>query len=431
MKIAVLGAGVAGLAAAHHLAEQAEVTVFEARDRAGGNIRTGELDGCRVEWGPNGFLDNEPATLELVRELGLEKHLVAADHAAERRFVWRAGRLRELPRKPQGFLTSSCLPLGARLRAIGEPFARRAPAGDESVYDFACRRLGRGFAEILVDGMVSGIFAGDPRRLSLRSAFPKLHALETEHGSLIRGAKGRGFGPPGRLTSFDGGMQTLIDALANRVDIRYEHDLDRLPEGYDQVICALPAPRAAVTLGGNLGRLLGQIPTAPMAVVALVFPRAAPIPRCFGFLAPHGQGLRILGALCDSSIFPGRAPEDRHLIRVMVGGRRDPEIVDFDDQPLLDLVLDDLRRAWGVLPSPRAHLIIRHRLGIPQYEIGHAALLDQIAAVCPPTIRLAGSSYRGVALNACVREARLWSPEAGSPEAGSPEAVAEAAPLGT
>lgn len=412
MKIAVLGAGIAGLTAAHRLAECADVTVFEARHRAGGNIRTGDLDGCRVEWGPNGFLDNEPATLDLVAELGLTDRLVTADAAAERRFVWRAGRLRELPRRPHGFALGSCLPLGARLRALGEPFARRPPGGDESVHDFACRRLGRGVAEILVDGMVSGIFAGDPRRLSVDSAFPKLRALEARYGSLIRGAKGRGFGPPGKLRSFDGGMQVLVDALAARVDVRYGHALDALPAGFDHTVCTLPASRAAAILPRRLGALVETIPTAPLAVVALVFPASAKVPRCFGFLAPHGQGLRILGALCDSSIFPGRAPEDRRLVRVMVGGRRDPAAIDLDDDRLVDLALGDLERAWGLMPAPRAHLVIRHRAGIPQYEIGHAGLLEAIAAVCPPTLRLAGSSYRGVALNACVREARDWTPHA-------------------
>ncbi len=256
MKIAVLGAGIAGLTAAHHLAHhpagRAEVVVFEARDRVGGNIRTTDLDGCRVEWGPNGFLDNEPATLELVAELGLEARLLPAGQSASERFVWRAGRLRALPATPQGFLTSSCLPFAARLRALAEP--------------------------------------------------------------------------------------------------------------------------------------------------------------SFGFLVPHGQGLGILSALYDSSIFAGRAPADRHLVRVLIGGRRKAAAVDLDDQHLLDLALRDLGRAWGPLPPPRAHGIARHPLGIAQYERGHARLLREIETHCPPHLRLAGSSYRGVALNACIKEARSWSP---------------------
>ncbi|MCH9651688.1 MAG: protoporphyrinogen oxidase [Deltaproteobacteria bacterium] len=414
MRIAVLGAGISGLAAAHSLASRAEVVVFEARDRAGGNIHTGDLDGCRVEWGPNGFLDNEPATLELVTELGLTARLQPADGAAARRFLWREGRLREIPSKPQGFLASSCLPLAARLRALAEPFVRSKSVGDESVFEFARRRLGRGIAETLVDGMVTGVFAGDPRRLSVAAAFPRLHALEAEHGSLIRGARGRGFGPVGHLTSFDDGLQVLVEALTRRLDVRFGTVVDDLSEllaeGFDHVLCTLPATRAADLVTGELGSLLRRISTAPVVVVALVFEASAPVPQAFGFLSPHGQGLEILGALCDSAIFPGRAPAGKHLVRVLIGGRRNAAAVELQDHRLIDLAFANLERAWGPLPAPTAHGVFRHRLGIAQYERGHSSLLREIESRCPPHLRLAGSSYRGLALNACVREARSWAP---------------------
>ncbi len=427
MKIAVLGAGISGLAAAHFLARTAEVVVFEARGRVGGNIRTDTLDGCRVEWGPNGFLDSEPATLDLVADLGLGARLQPADPAAARRFIWRDGHLRALPSKPMGFLISPCLPLAARLRALAEPFIRSRSGDDESVFDFARRRLGHGAAEILVDGMVTGIFAGDPKRLSVASAFPRLLALEAEHGSLVRGARGRGLGPPGRLTSFDHGLQVLVDALAQRLDVRLgtpiEAWADLLEDGFDRVVCTLPAARAAAIVPGELANLLRRIPTAPVAVVALAFDPPAPVPRAFGFLVPHGQGLPILGALCDSSIFPGRAPAGRHLVRVLVGGRRNADAVDLADDRLVDLAFHSLERAWGLLPAPTAHGVVRHRVGIAQYERGHARLLREIETNCPPQLRLAGSSYRGVALNACIREARSWSPKAGS-SADSTETLA-------
>ncbi len=414
MKIAVLGAGIAGLTSAHYLARHHQVVVFEARDRVGGNIWTEPLDGCRVEWGPNGFLDSEPATLELVAELGLESRLSPADHAASDRFVWREGRLRALPRKPPGFLTSDCLPLAARMRALAEPFIRSRSNNDESVFDFARRRLGRGAAEILVDGMVTGVFAGDPKRLSVASAFPRLHALEAKHGSLVRGARGRGFGPPGHLTSFDNGLQVLVETLAERVDVRLGAAIDAVSDlaadGFDHIVCALPAARAAELVPARLAEHLRRIPSAPVAVVALVFDSPAPVPRAFGFLAPHNQGLEVLGALCDSAIFPGRAPVDRHLVRVLIGGRRRPELVDSTDDQLLDIACSNLERAWGPLPSPTAHGIVRHRLGIAQYERGHAKILQDIEANCPTNLRLVGSSYRGVALNACIKDARSWSP---------------------
>ncbi len=410
MRIAVLGAGITGLATAHHLRDRAEVVVFEASDRAGGNIRTEDFEGCRVEWGPNGFLDNEPATLELVEELGLTPRLVRASQEAAVRYVWRDGRLRELPAKPPSFLLSDCLPLGARLRVLMEPFAAKPPGDDESVYDFAARKIGRGAADVLVDAMVTGVFAGDPRRLSVRSAFPKLYNLEAEYGSLIRGSKGRGFGPKGTLTSFDEGLEVLVRALAKDLDVRYASRLDELPGDFDHVVCTAPASRAAELLGGALAPLLRRIPGGPVAVVALIYKRPVDVPEAFGFLVPRGQGLRVLGTLYDSSIFPNRAPEGWRLFRTLVGGRRDPQALELADDELLGVVARDLERAWGAFPEPDAWKVIRHPLGISQYEIGHQALLEEIEAACPPWLRLAGASYRGVALNLCIKDARSWTP---------------------
>lgn len=410
MKIAVLGAGISGLAAAHHLRQRAEVVVFEAGNRVGGNIRSEEIEGCLVEWGPNGFLDNEPATLDLVEELGLTPRLQQARSTAAIRYVWRQGRLRELPTAPPRFLLSDCLPLGARLRVLLEPLARKPPGTDESVRDFAARHLGRVAADVLVDAMVTGIFAGDPRRLSVRSAFPKLFALEVEHGSLIKGAKGRGVGPRGTLTSFDGGLEVLVDALAKDLDIRLGVDLDGLPEGFDYVVSTIPAPRAAEILPGELAESLRRIPSAPVAVVALIYRRPVDVPDAFGFLVPRGQGLRILGTLYDSSIFSGRAPAGSRLFRTLIGGRRDPGAVELTDDELLEIVARDLAQAWGAFPPPDSVHVVRHRVGIAQYEIGHHRILQELESNCPPHLRLAGSSYRGVALNACIKEAREWTP---------------------
>ncbi len=411
MKVAILGGGISGLAAAFHLGGVAEATVFEARARPGGNICTEEFLGCRVEWGPNGFLDNEPSTLDLVRRLGLESRLVRSRAEASRRFVWRAGKLRLLPATPREFVSSGCLSLCGRIRVALERFCRPAPGNDESVLEFAVRHLGKEAAAILVDAFVTGIFAGDPARLSLASAFPRLHALEQKHRSLLKGSKGRGFGPPGRLTSFDEGMDVLVSALAERVDLRLGAAAEEVDLGeYGRVVCTLPAPKAAKLFGGEVGELLGAIPTAPVAVVALVLKEPAPAPDAFGFLVPRNQGLRILGTLYDSSIFPGRAPAGLRLFRVMVGGRRDPDAVSASDDELLGIVARDLRLAWGSFPEPLGVRVLRHPLGIPQYEVGHADLLERIERARPPWLRLAGSSYRGVALNACIQEALNWTP---------------------
>jgi oxygen-dependent protoporphyrinogen oxidase len=257
-----------------------------------------------------------------------------------------------------------------------------------------------------VDAFVTGIYAGDPHRLSVRSAFPRLKALENEHGSLLKGARGKGFGPKGTLTSLDHGLQVLVDEMARRVELRLKTPWEQLePRDFDRVICTLPAPVAAEMVDGLLGRLLRAIPTAPVAVVAMVFDEPMDVADAFGFLVPRGQGLRILGTLYDSSIFPGRAPAGLRLFRTMIGGRRDPEALGLEDGALVEAVARDLRQAWGFWKEPRLARVIRHPIGIAQYERGHGEVLARLAKATPPWLRLLGSSYGGVSLNSCVKEA--------------------------
>jgi len=221
-----------------------------------------------------------------------------------------------------------------------------------------------------------------------------------------KGARGKGFGPKGTLTSMDQGLQVLVDELARRVDVKLKTPWEQIEaREFDRVICTLPAPVAADMTDGLLGRLLRQIPTAPVAVVPLIFDEPIDLPDAFGFLAPRGQGLRILGALYDSSIFPGRAPAGLRLVRVMVGGRRDPEALDLENGALLEAVARDLRKAWGFWKEPRVARVIRHPLGIAQYERGHGEVLARLAKATPPWLRLMGSSYGGVSINSCVKEA--------------------------
>ena len=406
MKIAVIGAGISGLTAAWALRDAGDVVVYEASQRAGGNILTERVDDCLVEWGPNGFLDNEPATLQLVDELGLTDKLVRVRESAALRYIYRAGRLRSLPTKPLQFAFGDYLPLPARVRAAYERFIPKGDATFETVREFAARRLGSGAADVLIDALVTGVWAGDAKRLSLKSTFPKLYELEAEFGSLMKGAKGRGFGPKGQLTSFDGGLRVLVDALRSRVDVRYGVDARVLDlAAFDQVIMSVPARCAGEILGAEARALFARIATAPVAVVATIFDEPLDVPEAFGFLVPRGQGLRMLGTTYDTSMFAGRAPDGVRMFRTMLGGRRDPGVMTLDDGAIAELVMAELRQAWGSVPDPRSVHIFRHRLGIPQYERGHALLLDELLAACPANVLLTGSSYRGVALNKCVREA--------------------------
>ncbi len=448
--VAIVGGGVAGLSVAFELLERRragaggpDVVCLEAEARPGGNIRSDHVEGFTCEWGPNGFLDNVPATLDLVRRLGVEDRLLPSDRSAAIRFIYRGGRLRRLPSGVASFLLSDILSVGGRLRVLREPFVgpRRDPS-EESVFDFVARRIGDEAARILVDAMVSGIYAGDVRALSLPATFPKMWRMEMEHGGLVRAMlarrKERGAaprsggpsGPGGTLTSFRDGLEELIVALARAVGpaLKLRSRVVRVaeagPRGFrvfvaesepvdaDAVVLACPAWYASEVVSGldaELSAALAGIPSASVAVVHFGYddgdlPRR---PHGFGFLVPRGEGPRILGTLWSSSIFPGRAPAGKVLLTSMVGGAHDPAAVGLDDGLLAEIVRGDLRAAMGIAAEPRFVRIFRQPRGIPQYTMGHVARLETIRErlEAHPGLLACGNSYRGISVNACVDEA--------------------------
>ncbi len=481
-----MGGGIAGLTTALHLKDRAgeipggvEVLVLEGSDRPGGNIQTDRFDGFTIERGPNGYLDNVPTTPALVRRLGLEGRVQRADESAANRYLYRAGKLHLLPSGPIGFLTSPVLSLPGRLRVFAEPFSPKRPDGvDESVFEFASRRIGGEAASVLIDAMVSGVFAGDVRELSLASSFPKMAAMEEEHGGLmrallarmrkrraarrqVRARRRRGekvddlvqpggpAGPGGTLTSFRGGLDVLPTALAQELgdSVRLEVGavsvertggetvaaaLDggsedgrgesmtpwsvRTSDGgvipADVVVLAVPSSRARGLLDDldeGLAGAVGEIRTAGLAVIALAFEEAdlGGAPDGFGFLVPREAGPRILGCLWDSSIFPGRAPKGRALLRVMIGGAHDPEAVAEKEEVLVSRALTDLGTTMGVGAQPLFSRVYRWPLGIGQYTLGHQDRLDRIHRRLEklPNLYLAGSSYYGISMNSCIERA--------------------------
>ncbi len=437
MKVCVVGGGISGLATAHHLKKAGhEVLLLESESRAGGKIRTDTDGNCVRERGPNGFLDNVPETLDLVRELGLEGRLRRAEASAAHRYLFRGKGLWKLPGSQKEFLQSGLLSFRSKVRILWEPFAKKAPEGDESVFDFAKRRIGEEPARILVDALVAGVFAGNSRELSLASAFPKMREMEREHGSLIRAmlkkkkeGGGSPFGPGGTLTTFDGGMQVLTDALAERLQgsIRTSKramGLKREAEQWvvqsadgetfrvDAVVVASPAPDAAMLLGRFDPRfrpILESIPMAPVVVVSLRYPESA-APKAlnaFGFLVPGGEPCRMLGVLFDSSVFAGRAPSGEVLLRAMVGGARSPELANLLDEEIVALVREDLRRTMTIDAEPTEVRVFKWMQGIPQYTVGHGERLARLEEVraSHPRLFLTGNSYRGIAMNLCCRDA--------------------------
>lgn len=445
MRLAIVGGGVSGLSLAHALLRRGarergiELVVLEKAPRPGGNLRSEVSSGYLCEAGPNGFLDDAPRTLELVRELGLEGRLVPSDVRARKRYVYRDGRLQLVPTDPLGFVASRLLSWRGKLRVACEPWAPTRPEGDETIHCFAARRIGAEAADVLVGSMVSGVFAGDARVLSLRACFPKMWQMETEHGGLVRALvariragrrrKGEALGAPaGRLTSFVGGVEELIQGLARsaggtlRTSMRLA-SVARAAAGYelcleaggvlwaDQVALACPPRESARLLAAMdpaLAAELGSIEAAPLAVVSLGYVREQiPALDGFGFLVPRREGPRALGVLWDSSIFPNRAPVGRALVRVMLGGALDPGAVDLSDRELVDAARRDLAATMDLTAQPELVRIARHPLGIPQYTVGHLERLARIdeRLARHPGLCVAGNGYRGVAINSCVAEA--------------------------
>jgi protoporphyrinogen/coproporphyrinogen III oxidase len=448
--VVVIGGGIAGLAVAHRLMRDAgdsaiDVTVLEASDRVGGTVQSARIGGYLCEHGPQGVLDNAPDTLTLIRELRLEP--VASAPQSSRRYLFRGGRLREVPGSPLSALTSDVLSWKGKLRLAAEPLIRPTAAEDETIDAFAARRIGREAAQALVDPMVSGIYAGDAAQLSMRAAFPAIWELEQEHGSLLRGmfarrrqASGRGAGNPrpGRLVSFADGIEALPKALARSLGarVRLHSRVTRLRragpgagssharwcvalesgaelEADHVVIAGHPAIASRLTpdFDHGLATPLADIPSAPVAVIALGYTRSA-IPHPldgFGFLVPRSEGLRTLGVLWESSIFPARAPTGHVLLRVMLGGAHDPSVVNTDDNELLAQATGDLRRTLAVSALPAFTYTVRHHSGIPQCTLGHPERMERLEGALRrwPGLHLTGWGYRGVSINNGIADAAL------------------------
>jgi oxygen-dependent protoporphyrinogen oxidase len=441
VKISIVGAGVSGLATAQAILARkadAEITLFEADHRVGGKVWTEATpEGYLCEWGVNGFLDKIPRTLELCKEAGVSP--MRADASAQKRYVYSRGELHKLPEKPPEFLKSRLLSVRGRLRVIYETVAGGTDNPDETLAQFATRRLGKEAYECLIDPMASGVFAGDASKLSLRSCFPRINEIEEEYGSLIRGLiklqmkarregkkKTPGPGPGGILTSFHNGMSVLTDSLAEQLGSRIHtstavKNVDRNGDRYllqldsgaevesDILILAAPAfaqARMLRELDPGLAGLQSDISYPALSVCCFGYKkeRVGQVLDGFGFLVPSREKRAVLGTIVDSNVFSGRAPEDSILLRSMVGGARTPEIALLPDEQLIDRVRADLQDALGLRAEPDFIRIFRHKRAIPQYVVGHAARLKSIDERLKqhPGLLLTGNAYKGVSLNDCV-----------------------------
>ena len=431
-RLVVVGGGISGLAAAwtaQATDPDLEVTVIEKDRDLGGKAQSYREGPWLVETGPLGYLDNEPELTALAHDAGLGDALLPATDAATRRFVYRAGRVREIAAHPLRLATAGILGPTGVARILLEPFVPpRRQGPDESVWDFAARRVGRQFADRLIHPMVLGIFAGDAKALSLPAAFPVMAELERQHGSLIRGAIARGrarrkAGTPKRastLTSFEAGLQSLPLTLASegRFNVRTNTAVEQIArheDGWRIMVSGerTPMPADAVILATepwamahlleptspDLAAELNAIDCPPICVVGLGYDGLAAkrIPRGFGVLIPRGERFRTLGVTWDSHLFAGRAAEGQVLVRAMLGGTYDARIDQLDIADIRTIVEEEVRMLFGLEASPVfCHAKLWSR-AIPQYSLGH---LDRVARIeehvrAQPGLFLGGNGLYG------------------------------------
>jgi oxygen-dependent protoporphyrinogen oxidase len=444
--VAIIGAGITGLTAAFYLKRQGvPVTVYESSGRVGGVIQSVRKDGFLAEFGPNTILETSPKIAQLVRDAGLEPRKLATDPQAEARYVVRYGRPIEMPSKPLGFFTTPLFTAKAKLAVLREPFIKpRRDGVEESIGQFVVRRFNQEFLDHAIDALVAGIYAGDPNKLSLPHAFPKLKALEDNYGSMV---KGQLFGARDRKKSgevakdraakfsFDEGLQVLPDTLAAQLGDSLKLNtpvtkLSQMASGWRVTTASGDAEFAKVIYCGTAHRLakleivdgragsplpadgahgvtrpteaLAEISYPPVSAVVLGFRREDVVHACngFGVLIPKIEGFKILGTIFSSALFPNRAPAGHVTLTSYIGGARYPELGLLPPEQLVEAVLADLRVLLGVKGNPVFTHTKTWPQAIPQYNVGYGKYRDLLTDLEAknPNLFFAGHYRDGVSL---------------------------------
>jgi protoporphyrinogen/coproporphyrinogen III oxidase len=461
-RVAIIGGGITGLAAAQRLASRSDavqVVLLEGSRRLGGIIRTEAADGFLMELGPDSFITNKPGAVQLCEEIGFTDQLIPTDAGFRRSLVLRKGKpevvpdgfLLMAPTKPWTILTTPILSFSGKLRLLSEVLiARKTNAGDESLGSFVRRRFGRQALERLVQPLVGGIYTADPEKLSLKATMPRFSDMEDSHGSVIRatlaqqkqdrqcttgkrdiadGSSGSG-ARYGMFATAAGGLSDMVAAIertlrqSGRVEIRLGEEVTGIEHGtvsgskwcitlrdhgtmtFDDVIVTLPTHTAARILGSAISQelqvALREIEYASSAIVVsghLLSDFNHPM-DAFGLVIPAIEQRKILAVSFSSRKFPDRAPAGHILLRTFVGGAMQPELLANDDDTISGFVNEELRSILGMTSEPMFSEVIRYNNAMPQYNVGHLERVARIGSLLKntPGLHLAGSAYTGVGI---------------------------------
>jgi oxygen-dependent protoporphyrinogen oxidase len=402
-RIVIIGGGISGLTVLHYLKQRlgdtVETTLFERESLTGGTIRSFKKDSCLFEWGPNGFLDTQPATLQLIQELGLTDQLIESHKNSRRRYIQIKGNLHAVPVGPIDFIHSSLLPLKDKWSLIKGLFKKNIST-DRSIYDYMSQRFSPRIAESFIDPFISGIYAGDIRRLHMASAFPKL--------------KRNGFKKT-HMRSFKGGMGQIIEALGGRykAQVQTNSEISSVPINADITVVATPAYAAAKivkNLNPVLAQILHQIPYTPIAVAGLLFKQDSfkNKPDGFGYLVASKENKDILGVLTESNVYAQRAGDDQIMLRVMLGGAHHPAIINDSQDQIIAKAIKEIDSVYGLNSQPADTFVKLWPKAIPQYEINYPYLRQSIAEQCAktPGLYLCANYLDGISFNDCVNNAK-------------------------
>ncbi len=450
-RIAIIGGGIAGLSAAFYLEKarrcgaSLQWALFEKSDRLGGVIQTERRDGFVLEAGPDSFLTAKPEAARLCQELGIGDQLISSNDAERKTYILVKGKLVAIPQGLEFMVPTRVWPMATtplfsfktKLRLARELFLRaRKNAGDESVGEFVRRHFGQEMVDRVAEPLLAGVYGGNAEHLSIRAVLPRFAEMEREHGSLVRAtlkAKAKAQAQPGGkpqplFTSLKNGMQQMVEALVaalpqpsirlqqqnlfvRPVNDDWQIESAGIPERFQEVLLAVPAPSAAGVLRQFHPVLiagLARIQYTSSVAVALAYDQAD-LPPGHGFLVPRSEGRKIMACTFVHKKFSHRAPEGKKMLRCFFSSSRMPDLLTHSDEALQQIARQEIKEILGLNAEPRFARTFRWDRAMAQYETGHlerVAEMEKILAEVPG-FHIIGNSFYGIGVPDCIKSARL------------------------